>query len=176
MLKQLQKFFNTALAEEEEVNMTTKEDKPELAAVEQSASLQALLESATAALSQTQTKLSEMSALYEQAQAALAAADVAKAALVAEAAEKRLAARKQTIVAAIGTAKADALLEATEGLDDKAFSAVVGAMAVSLEVEANSESFKEVGTAAPEDKTLVEATQEESPEAKLLREKYNQTK
>lgn len=170
------KIINTASAEKEEVNMTTKEDKPELAAVEQSADMVALLESATTALSVSQIQLAEMASKLEAVTAALALADEAKAALVAQAAEKKMSDRKQTIIASVGTAKADALLKATETLDDDSFKAVVGAMADSFEVEANTEAFKEVGVAVKTDPEAVVTAPEESEEAKLLRAKYKQSK
>lgn len=173
----LKKFFNSAAAEhtEEAANMATKEGQAEMAAETETAELQALLESATTTLATTQGKLAEMSALYETAQASLKELADAKAALVADAAQKRMDARKEKVVASVGTARADALLAATESLDDSAFEAVVSAMAGSFEAEAKTDAFKEVGVTAPEDKAAVASEPQESEESKLLKAKY-QTK
>lgn len=179
MRKLFQKVFNTASAEQvkEEVTMTTKEGQPDMAAEDtKTAELAALLESVTTTLSATQSKLTEMSALYEVAQAALAASDAAKEQLVVDAKQVRLAARKEAIVASIGSAKADALLAATDALDDTAFNAVVGAMANSFETEASSALFSEVGVAAKTDASAVVTEPEESQEAKMLKAKYNKSK
>lgn len=177
MKSALKKFFNSASADhkEEAENMATKEGQTEMTADNKTAELQALLESATTTLAATQSKLVEMSALYEAAQAALKEAADVEAALVADAAQKRMDARKQTIVASVGTARADALLAATDSLDDVSFNAVVSAMAGSFDAEAKSEAFKEVGVNAPEDKAAVASEPKESEESKLLKAKY-QTK
>ena len=179
MLKHLQKFFNPAAsAEHKEVEMTkpsqTDSAAPELAA--QLASSMEALASQAEALQAVTEKLTEMSALYEVAQAALAVSDAAKEQLVVDAKQVRLAARKEAIVASIGTAKADALLAATDALDDTAFNAVVGAMANSFETEASSALFSEVGVSAKTDASAVVTEPEESQEAKMLKAKYNKSK
>ena len=124
--------------------------------------LTAKLEEATAALADATGKL-------EAAEAAKTAAEAKVAELVAAEAARKLAARKEAIVAAIGTDKADALMAATEGLDDAQFTAVVSAMAGKVDAEAQSPLFKEVGVTAEADAAKVV---EESAEMKLLKQKY----
>ena len=172
------KFYKPAEADnkEEAEHMATKEGQPEMAADNKVAEMAALLESATTTLAATQKQLTEMSAKFEQAQTALQSAEDTKAALVADAAQKRFSARKEAIVASVGTAKADALLAATDNLDDASFNAVVGAMAGSYEAEAKTEMFKEVGIATKTDASAVVTEPEESAEAKMLKAKYNKSK
>lgn len=136
-------------------------------------SMKAQLESVSAdfgtKLAEAEGKIAEMTALLEAAQAELAAVAAEKAVMVANALTVKLAARKEKIVASIGTEKADALMAATEGLDDAAFEAVVSAMAGSVEAEANTDLFKEVGVTAEADAAKVI---EKSEEMKLLESKY----
>lgn len=87
-----------------------------------------------------------------------------------KAAAVKLAARKSKIVAAIGEAQADAVLEATKNMEDAQFETVVAAFAGRAAVEAKSVLFTEVGvdaaTATPQANGAV------SEEMKLLRQKY----
>lgn len=112
-----------------------------------------------------------------QAEQLIAAKDETIAKLVAEKEQMiaddlatKMAARKEKIVASIGTEKADALMKATEGLDDTAFEAVVSAMAGSVEAEASTALFREVGVDAVADATKVVA--EESTTMKILKAQY----
>jgi len=100
-----------------------------------------LLTQATAEVAELKTKL-------EAANSVIAAAEQAKAIAEKQALETKMAARKEKIVAAIGTEKADGLMLATEALDDAAFNAVLSALAGSVEAEASTEMFKEVGVDA----------------------------
>jgi peptidoglycan hydrolase CwlO-like protein len=167
------KFFS---ATEKEVSMKKEDNLQPNAAVEtntaQLAELQAALASQSEALEAVTGKLAEMQSKFEGAQAALDAVEATKAALVADAKAVRLQARKDAIVASVGTDKADALLAATDLLDDVSFKAVVNAMAVSFEKEAATPLFKEVGLSA---EASAPDVVEESAEAKLLKAKY-QTK
>lgn len=113
--------------------------------------------------------LAEMTAKFEEAQAQLSAIAAEKAQMVTDALAAKLAARKEKVVAAIGTEKADGLMLATEGLDDTAFEAVVSALAGSVAAEAASPLFKEVGVTAEADAAKVV---EESAEMKLLKKQY----
>jgi hypothetical protein len=131
--------------------------------------LQAQLKEATTSLDAATVALAELNSKYEAATAALAAIEAEKAEMIAQAAAAKAASRKEKVVAAIGTEKADSLLLATEGLDDAAFEAVVSALVGSVEVEAKSNLFKEVGVAAQADATKVN---EESAEMKILLAKY----
>lgn len=119
-------------------------------------------------LLELQEQLAQAVATAEQLQSCFDAVVGERDALLEQIEEQRANARKEKIVAAIGTEKAGALFEATEGLDDAAFEAVVSALVGSVEVETKSELFKEVGVAAQADATKVE----ESAEMRLLKQKY----
>lgn len=174
------KFYKPAEADnkEEAEHMATKEGQPVMAADNKVAEMAALLESATTTLASTQKQLAELATQYAVAQSALQSAEDAKAALVADAAQKRMSARKESIVASVGTAKADALLAATDNLDDASFNAVVSAMSGTYEAEAKTAMFKEVGMAAKTDPSAVAemSEPEESAEAKMLKAKYQKSK
>ena len=169
--KEFQKIFN-------EKEATMKKDETvqlDLSAPTQSAQLaeaMATLASQSEALAAVTTKMTELQAMYEAAQTALAASQEAQATLVADASAKRLAARTEAVVASVGTVKADALLAATNSLDDAQFEAIVGAMATNFELEAKSEMFKEVGVSSPADTEKVVEAAAETAEGKLLRKKY----
>src|SRR5687768_14996995 len=135
--------------------------------------MKAQFEAVANAFAEANEKLASMSADLEAAKAALAAVEGDKAEMIAQAAAAKLAVRKDKVVAAIGTEKADGLMAATENLDDAAFEAVVSALAGSVEVEANSSLFKEQGVDAQVDAAKVE---EESEEKRLLKQKYSGAK
>lgn len=91
-------------------------------------------------------------------QAALDAVEAAKAEAAKVAEEKRLAARKEKIVKAVGEAKADGLMAATSALADEQFEAVVGALVASVDTEANSPMFTETGaTGIPDANKVTDA-------------------
>lgn len=165
------------IGEEEKPELETKEEiveavapqaEPEAAApaLEQNEALVA----ATAALAELAGKFEELSTKFEAATAALAAIEAEKADMIAQAVAAKAAARKEKVEAAIGTEKAAGLLLATNGLDDAAFDAVVSALTGSVEVEAKTDLFKEVGVTAEVDAAKV--GEEESKEMKLLKAKY----
>jgi hypothetical protein len=109
-----------------------------------------------------------------QAKFALAAVQEAKELALSQAKKIKMDARRVTVEASIGTAKADAFLSATEALDDTAFASVASALAGSVEAEANTALFTEVGVTG-------EATPESLPEAKsqemkILEAKYKAAK
>lgn len=151
MLKRLQKYFNPASAElqEEVPEMTTENAQADLATDNKMvAELTAQLASVTEAMTAMQTQLTQLAALNTQAQAALEAAEADKANLAAQAEAKRLEARTSAITAAVGTSQLEALLAATDGMEDAAFDTIVGAMAKSFENEAQGTMFQEKGVAA----------------------------
>lgn len=151
--------------------------------VEASAELSDVQAQLAEALSQVETAnamIAEMTAAHaealsaverelEAAKAALDALKAEKAEMIAKAEAAKQKARKEKVVAIIGTEKADALMAATAHLDDAAFEAVVSALAVSVEVEASSDMFKEVGVDAEVD--TAKAVQE-SEEMRLIKQKY----
>jgi hypothetical protein len=81
----------------------------------------------------------------------------------------KFAARKEKVVAAVGTAKADPLMAATETLDDAAFEAVMGALSASADTESNSKMFQEKGVTV---EVVASQVTEESAEMKMLKKKY----
>lgn len=117
--------------------------------------------------------LAEMTANFEAAQAALNALTAEKAEMVVKAEAAKFTARKEKVVLAIGTEKADGLMLATQGLDDAAFGAVVSALAGSVDAEASTGLFTEVGVAAAADTTKIVA---ESSEMKIIKQKYSSAK
>lgn len=128
-----------------------------------------MLETTSDLVTELQSKLSSIEAAYEEAKAALEELQEVKAKLVAEAAEKRLKARKEKIEASVGTSKVDSLMSATESLSDEQFEAVVSAMSASAEKEASSQMFTEAGATVEVDASKV---QEEDELKRLLTEKY----
>jgi chromosome segregation ATPase len=122
------------------------------AALSQKQEVEAALQAAQAEAETVKAQLAELQQFAAQAEAE-------KARLQQEAEGARLQARKEKIVAAVGTARADALMTATEQLDEAAFTAVVSALNVSAEVEKQSEMFTEKGVAAEADPAKVEASE-----------------
>lgn len=148
------KFFNVASATSQEVTMVEPQTEQPQAAVPNTAELSALvaqMASQSDALLAVQTQFAELTSKYEGAVAALAEIEQAKADLIAEAKTKQLAARKVKVEATIGTAKSDAILAATESMDDAAFETIVSAFAVSLATESQSAMFTEAGVSAEAD-------------------------
>lgn len=124
--------------------------------------LASALETAVNAVKEADTRVAEM-------QAELASFQATAEAAAAKAEEARLSARKQKIEAAVGSEKADALMVATNGLDDTAFNAVLSAMTLATDKEAKSTMFTEQGAAAEVDAGKVVT---ESAEMKILRARY----
>ncbi len=117
-----------------EVDMVTavKADAAELT------TLQASFESLTAQFAESQNKVAELttalSAFAEQKAAADALVHAAK-----------MASRKEKVVLAVGTVKADSLMAAMAEMSDATFDAVTAAMTTTATAEAQSPLFKEVG-------------------------------
>jgi hypothetical protein len=160
-----------AVAEKVIETLTLHVDTTEMQAVV--ADLQAQVDAIKADLgAQLETavaSLAEMSGKYEVAQAALAAIEAEKAALVADQVAAKLASRREQIEAAIGTEKAAGLMAATEGLEDVQFNAVISALAGSVNAEASTSLFTEVGVTAEADASKIV---EESAEMRILRQQY----
>ena len=127
----------------------------------------------TADFAGAQAALSEMTANFEAAQAALNAMTAEKAEMTVKTEAAKFAARKEKVVLAIGTEKADGLMLATQGLDDVAFAAVVTALAGSVDAEAKAGLFSEVGVSANADTTKIV---DQSPEMKILKQKFPSAK
>lgn len=139
---------------------------PEAKASVDAPTLVSLQEALTAALS----KMADQEKL-------LAIADNAQKELVAQALATKITSRKNTIVAAVGTESAEAVLSATTVLDDTQFGIVIGAMAKSLVVEASTPAFQEVGHGAQAElpKVVDEANPEESSTGKAVKKMMAET-
>lgn len=118
--------------------------------------IQAELSSVLAQVEVVTSALTEMTAKYEEAQAALAAVAAEKDAIEVAAKAAQAAARLAQVEAAIGTEKAAAFMTATQGLDDTQFASVVSALAGSVEAEAKTELFVEQGVTAEVDAAVLE--------------------
>lgn len=127
--------------------------------------LSTALATAVKAVEAADARVAELQALVD-------AAEAEKAEAAVKAAEAKTAARKEKIVAAVGTVRAEAVAAATEGLADAAFDAVLSAMTLSVEAEATSPLFTEAGVTAEADAATVANAVVESAEMKILRTKY----
>ena len=143
MLKKLQKYFAGDTAQ-----LASAENQEELQEMTEQ-EIKAMVDTATATLSAelatASDKYTKLATEFAGVTAKLSAMETAKAA-DAEAAKTKLAtARKDKLEAILGTDKAPAVLAALEGLDEAAFSAVVGSMETTMKVEKESTMFKEAG-------------------------------
>jgi hypothetical protein len=162
MLQHLKKYFSTqvettpaealeALADiSKEVNMAGTQEQPEMA-VEHNNTAELVAQLASKDLA-----FAELSAKFAEMQAQMASIEAAKEQLVAEAAAKKLAHRKESLEMAVGTDKAPSLLASLEVLDDAAFEAVVASMSAGLDREAKTSMFVEKGLSSKEE--IVPAT------------------
>lgn len=148
MLDKFKKYFsakvdNTPASAEtqKEVEMTVEEKATADAMAAQLKAQAADIEALTEMLGELSTK-------FAAANEALLTAEKSKADLVADVAAKKLAARKEKVVAIAGTEKAEAFMANAESFSDEQFEAVVGLMAASFEAEAKSPMFNEKGVAA----------------------------
>lgn len=136
------------------------------------ATAEELLSNETAQLTEAKEALAEAASMIEVLQAEVASMKATAETAVVDAETMRKNARLAKITEAIGTANADALMAATEALDDAAFDAVVSALNGKAVAEAASELFTEVGASVEADAAKIVA--EESGTTKLIREKYAQ--
>lgn len=128
------------------IQVDASEAKAELEKIQ--ADFEAFKTEANALIAQADGQVAE---LKKQVEALVAE----KAAMITEAAEKKLSARKEKIVAAIGTTKAEGVMAATKDLDDASFEAIVSALTTSVDAEAKSEMFTETGASAEADASKV---------------------
>lgn len=149
MLDKFKKYFsakvdNTPASAEtqEEVDKMTVEEKATADA------MAAQLKAQAADIEALTEMLGELSTKFAAANEALLTAEKSKADLVADVAAKKLAARKEKVVAIAGTEKAEAFMANAESFSDEQFEAVVGLMAASFDAEAKSPMFNEKGVAA----------------------------
>lgn len=149
--KELKKVFSGS---EKGVEMKKENVLPDMAATELAAQLavaQESLISQAASFSALQEQFTQLSVSFAEAQASLASVEAAKQQLVADAAAKKLAHRKESLEMAIGTDKAPSMLASLEVLDDAAFEAVVASMSAGLEREAKTDMFVEKGASSKEE-------------------------
>lgn len=109
-----------------------------------------------------------------ETKAALTAIQEANAKAAADTLAAKLAARKEAIVAALGTERADAFMAATKDMPDEQFKTVMAAMALNAEAEANKPEFTEVGVDAQADVNALQAEAASNGTAAILKAKYQQ--
>lgn len=125
------------------------------------------LTAALAAVEEKNAALEAANAALAEANEKLAAVAQAEADALAKAEAERVAARKASLVEAVGEAEAETLYAALSALDDASFAAVVGKMNAKTDLEAGNPAFMEVGRAG--DKGIQVPV---DPLAKMLDEKY----
>lgn len=175
--------FPSAAAEaetqKEDVTMTTEADANAAALVVTPNANEALLADLAAKVAEQGDALAVATAAAAAAVAELADTKAALAAFVevqekaeAEALASKLAARKDAIVAALGTDRADAFMAATAAMPDAQFHTVMAAMAVASTNEASQPEFKEVGVEGKADMAKVEADAASNGTMDYLKSKY----
>lgn len=178
MLKELQKALGIKPAEKQAVGADVEAAVAELSATLDAAraefeefkqTAEALLAAADGERAELTAQLAEANKKLADATAAFTSAEAAKAEAEAAALAVKLDARKEKVIAAVGTERADALLTVTEEMDDAAFDAVLSAIGLGVKAEAESPLFNEVGVAGEADAAKVV---EESTEMKILKKKY----
>lgn len=174
MINAIKKAFNGGKGTTEMKDQTAKVELATDELVAQLSASQEALASQSAEFSAVTEQLAKMTQDFQEVKAALDAVETAKKALVKEAHEKKMSLRKEKIVATVGTDKAEALMVATESLEDTQFEAVVQAMASTFVAEADTAMFKEIGVATKEaDASKVE---EVSSVETALKQKYSPKK
>lgn len=145
MLDNLKKYFK----QEEKVDMTTETNQAEMSVITAELSeLKATFAQVSEALATAQAEKEGVVAQLEAANAALAAIAAEKEAVEAAVKQAKMDARMSKLVETVGDAKAAALMAATGEMEDAAFDAVVAALSVNMDKEANSEMFQETGVDA----------------------------
>lgn len=138
------------------------------------AALTAALEQSEASVATLTAQLADATEKLASVQDILAKAEAEKQEMLDVAEKARMDARMTAIVDAVGTAKADALFGATKTLGDTEFNAIVDAMQGTLQAEAETALFNEVGATAEVD--VVANVEEKSALTKRLEEKYSASK
>ncbi len=124
------------------------------------------------ALATVLSQLAESQAALAEVTAALTAVHEAKELAEANALAAKLTARKEKILAALGTERADAFMAATEAMPDAQFDTVMAAMAVTSAGEASSPAFTETGVEASANVDALVAEAETSGTGAMLAAKY----
>lgn len=103
------------------------------------------------ALTAALTAVAEADGKVAEALAKVGALEAQLSEFKVQAEAARLAVRKEKLVAAVGTARADALMESTQAVDDTAFETVLSALTLSTSLESKSKLFTEQGADAQAD-------------------------
>jgi len=143
----------TAVASEATATLQAEFDAFKATAEANAAELSSALEKALTAVSNADQAVADA-----QAQVAALTAELASFKEQAEA--KRLAERKKKIVEAIGTARADAVMESLKNNDDATFESMLAVLKISVDTESQSKMF----TAQGADGAQADATQTEESE------------
>jgi len=130
--------------------------KEETMSVERSAQIElAVHEAVVAELSALKASFAEQAAemvsmkdALEKANAALAVVAEEKAAVEAAALQAKMDARRTKLQDIVGDVKAEELVAAFEGLDDKVFEAMANTLSANMEQESKSAQFNEQGVDA----------------------------
>ena len=168
MLKHLQKQLQKLITSPEVTTELVEIEKETTMAVDTTqvdTTLQASFDALTLAFAEATAEVTRLTAV-------IAEAEQAKATAATAALATKMDARKELIVKAVGTERADALFSATEAMPDTAFAAVMSAMSMTSAVEAKTELFTEVGVSGTADVSKVEADAASNPTMALLQAKY----
>ena len=144
MLKNLQKFFKQ---EGVQVEMTTDQTNEQSALVELNVheAVVAELSALKASFAEQAAEMVSMKDALEKANAALAVVAEEKAAVEAAALQAKTDARRTKLQVIVGDVKAEELVTAFEGLDDKVFEAMAKTLSANMEQESKSVQFVETG-------------------------------
>jgi hypothetical protein len=115
------------------------------------------------------TAVKEVEAERDALTAKLSALETANADVVAQAAAAKVKAREDKLIALLGTERAAPVIQATNGLPDEGFEAVVAAMTAASAAESTSPLFTEAGVQA---EAKASAADGPSLEMQILRKQY----
>lgn len=154
MIKALQRKLATLAGDagetHKDVQMDVKPTPEATLSAEDVLALRAALDESKAALEAANGKIVALTAIVDEAAEFKASKEKAEA-------DAKLNARKDKVVAAVGTAQAEAIIAATASMDDTGFDAVMAALSVKAVAETSGALFKEVGVDAEADQTKVQA-------------------
>jgi hypothetical protein len=111
----------------------------------------------------------EVEAQRDELAVKLAAVEAASASAAEQAAAAKVKAREDKLIALLGTERAAPVIQATSGLPDEGFEAVVAAMTTAAAVEAKSPMFTEAGVQAEASASVAEGP---SLEMQMLRKQH----
>ena len=167
MLEHLKKQISKLITSPEVIQefVTTEKETTMVADNPALTELQSSFDALTLAFAEANSEVTRLTAL-------VAAEAQAKVDAQAEQLATKMTARKELIVKAVGTDRADALFTATEVMSDTSFSTLMSAMSTASVAEAKTELFTEVGVDGPADVSKVVADAESNPTKAILMAKY----